>query len=141
MALKFYTSVEKGLKLEVWKFYGLTFIEVTGGKQVREDFCHPSSWIGLMKSDIAYSIKFICYSGPGVVVEVTWNMYSFIAIITLTNFCRICYFQPKPRVTSVIFLHFLKNIYFLQENRLRHSTNKTYSGSTSDCASNLCLLT
>ena len=41
MALKFYTSVEKGLKLEVWKFYGLTFIEVTGGKQVREDFLPP----------------------------------------------------------------------------------------------------
>ena len=141
MALKSYTSVEKGLKLNTWKFYGPTFIEVTGGKQVRGDFLAPPSWIGLMKSHIAYSIKFICYSGPDVAAEVTWNMYSFTAIITLSNFCRICYYQPKPRVTSVIFLHFLKNIYFLQENRLHHSANKTYSGSTSDCASNLCLLT
>ena len=36
MALKFYTSVAKGLKLKVRKFWGLTpaFVEVTGKKLV-----------------------------------------------------------------------------------------------------------
>ena len=36
MNLKFYSSVEKGLKLKVRKFYGQvpTFVEVTGGKLV-----------------------------------------------------------------------------------------------------------
>ena len=36
MALKFYTSVAKGFKLKVRKFYRLipTFVEVTGEKQV-----------------------------------------------------------------------------------------------------------
>ena len=36
MALKFYTSVTKGFKLKVRKFYRLipTFVEVTGEKQV-----------------------------------------------------------------------------------------------------------
>ena len=36
MALKFYIRVEKGLKLKVRKFSGLTptFVEVTGGKLV-----------------------------------------------------------------------------------------------------------
>ena len=36
MNLKFYTSVEKGLKLKVRKFYGQvpTFVEVTAGKLV-----------------------------------------------------------------------------------------------------------
>ena len=36
MALKFYTSVAKGLKLKVTRFWGLitTFVEVTGEKLV-----------------------------------------------------------------------------------------------------------
>ena len=36
MSLRFYTSVAKGLKLKVRKFWGLirTFVEVTGGKLV-----------------------------------------------------------------------------------------------------------
>ena len=39
MALKSYTSVKKGLKLKVRKLSGLipTFVEVTGGKLVREE--------------------------------------------------------------------------------------------------------
>ena len=52
--LKFYTSVAKGLKLKVKKFWGLnhTFVEVTGEKLVGGPFCPtppPSlpSWIGL----------------------------------------------------------------------------------------------
>ena len=50
--LKFYTSLSKGLKLKVRKFWGLipTFVEVTGEKLVGGSFC-PSppfpSWIGL----------------------------------------------------------------------------------------------
>ena len=40
MALKFYTIVEKGLKLKVRKFWGLnfTFVEVARGKLVEEAF-------------------------------------------------------------------------------------------------------
>ena len=44
MALKFYTSVTKGLKLKIRKFYGLirTFVEVTGEKLVGGLFAsHP----------------------------------------------------------------------------------------------------
>ena len=39
MALKFHTSVKKGLKLKVRQFVGLvpTFVEVTGEKMVGED--------------------------------------------------------------------------------------------------------
>ena len=50
--LKFYTSLSKGLKLKVRKFWGLipTFVEVTGENLVRGPFCHPPpplpSWIG-----------------------------------------------------------------------------------------------
>ena len=41
IALKFYTSVAKGLKLKVRKFWGLipTFVEVTGEKLVGGPFC------------------------------------------------------------------------------------------------------
>ena len=42
--------MEKELKLEVRKFWGLnsTFVEVTGEKLLGEAFLHtPSSWIGL----------------------------------------------------------------------------------------------
>ena len=42
--LKFYTSVAKGLKLKVRKFWGLipTFVEVTGERLVGGPFCpHP----------------------------------------------------------------------------------------------------
>ena len=41
--LKFYTSVLKGLKLNVRKFRGLnrTFVEVTGEKLVGRAFCPP----------------------------------------------------------------------------------------------------
>ena len=44
MALKFYTCVEKGLKLKVRKFGGLilTFVEVIGGKLVGRSFCLPA---------------------------------------------------------------------------------------------------
>ena len=42
--LKFYTSVAKGLKLKVWKFWGLIsmFVEVSGEKQVGGLFGPPS---------------------------------------------------------------------------------------------------
>ena len=41
--LKFYTGVAKGLKLKVRNFWGLnaTFVEVTGEKLVRGNFCPP----------------------------------------------------------------------------------------------------
>ena len=29
-----------------------------------------------MKSHIAYSVKFICYSGPEDAVEITWNIHA-----------------------------------------------------------------
>ena len=45
MALKFYTSVTKGLKLKVGTFKELipTFAEVTGGKTGRRAFLSPPS--------------------------------------------------------------------------------------------------
>ena len=55
MALKFYTSVAKGLKLKAKKFYGLapTLVEVTGEKLVQEAFLPlRPSWIGLRDSCI-----------------------------------------------------------------------------------------
>ena len=55
--LKFYTSVAKELKLKVRKFLGPipTFVEVTGGKLVggRDLFAPPSSWIGLILTELA----------------------------------------------------------------------------------------
>ena len=41
--LKFYTSLSKGLKIKIWKFWGLllTFVEVTGEKMVGGTFCPP----------------------------------------------------------------------------------------------------
>ena len=43
MALKFYTSLRKGLKLRVRKFWEPipTFVEVTGEKLVGGSFCPP----------------------------------------------------------------------------------------------------
>ena len=43
MALKFYTSVARGLELKVRKLWGLipTFVEVTGEKLVAGAFCLP----------------------------------------------------------------------------------------------------
>ena len=43
MALKFYTSVAKGLKLKFRKLWRLilTFVEVKGKKLVRGPFCSP----------------------------------------------------------------------------------------------------
>ena len=56
MALKFYTSVTKGLKLKVAKFCWLipTFVEVTGDKLVRGLFAAPPPpfWIGLRRFEI-----------------------------------------------------------------------------------------
>ena len=49
--LKFYTSVAKGLKLKVRKFWRLipTFVKVTGEKLVEGSSCPLSqSWIGLI---------------------------------------------------------------------------------------------
>ena len=43
IAFKFYTSVERGLKLKVRKFCGLIpkFVEITGEKLVERPFCSP----------------------------------------------------------------------------------------------------
>ena len=43
MALKFYTSVTKGLKLKDRKFWGLisTFVDITGEKLIGWSFCLP----------------------------------------------------------------------------------------------------
>ena len=55
--LKFYTSVKKGLKLKVRKFWGLihTFAKVTGEKLVGGPFC-PPSWMVLRYHDNLVSI-------------------------------------------------------------------------------------
>ena len=53
MALKFYTSVTKGLKLKVRKFRGLigTFVEVTEEKQVGGPFSPPRDFWSYRKMD------------------------------------------------------------------------------------------
>ena len=53
VALKFYTSVTKGLKLKVRKFRGLigTFVEVTEEKQVRGSFSPPRDFWSYRKMD------------------------------------------------------------------------------------------
>ena len=60
IALKFYTSVAKGLKLKIRTFWWLilTFEEITGKKPVGEPSCLPPSWIGLKFSakNIQYSV-------------------------------------------------------------------------------------
>ena len=65
MALKFYASVAKGLKLKVREFLGqiLTFVEVTGEKLVGGAFLpHPPSWIGLKGHKCKFKIDEITYS-------------------------------------------------------------------------------
>ena len=56
--LKVYTSLSKGLKLKVRKFWGLilAFAEVTGEKLVGRPFYPPPSWIGLTSN--AWAITF-----------------------------------------------------------------------------------
>ena len=81
MALKFYISMAKGLKLKLGKFYGLisAFVEVTGGKLVGGPFCPPilnrvkvskrncHSWVqGLFKKSefslASYKLLFVKFS-------------------------------------------------------------------------------
>ena len=63
--LKFYTSVVKGLKLKVKKFWGQipTFVEVTGEKLVGGGL----SWIGLKSCSVTFfsnEINFLNFSMP-----------------------------------------------------------------------------
>ena len=56
--LKFFTSVAKGLKIKVRRFWGQnsTFLENTGEKLVGGPFCLTSSWIGLITCFRSYSL-------------------------------------------------------------------------------------
>ena len=57
----FYTSVAKGLKPKVGKFWGLipTFVEVTEEKLVGEDLNPPLSWIRLRKPRVEILVSII----------------------------------------------------------------------------------
>ena len=66
MAFIFYTSVGKGLKLKVRKFWGLipTFVEVAGEKLRGGPFCPPSSpptiilfWVKMNSSKFTYTFS------------------------------------------------------------------------------------
>ena len=59
MALKFYTSVTKGLQIKVRKFWGLisTFVEVTMEKLVGVSFCTPPI-LNRVKGLLLKKIKF-----------------------------------------------------------------------------------
>ena len=67
MNLEFYTSVAKGLKLKVRKFYGLvlTFVEVTGEKLVGGPFCHlpPLSILNSVKTSWTFKQVQWMFSG------------------------------------------------------------------------------
>ena len=58
--LKFHTSVEKGLKVKVRKFWGLIsmFVEVSGEKQVGGLF-GPQSWIEIQCGDTKRWVHFM----------------------------------------------------------------------------------
>ena len=67
MNLKFYTSVEKRLKLKVTKFWRLvpTFLEVTGEKLVGGAFLPPPpSWIGLKAASTVNLIRTVFSRRP-----------------------------------------------------------------------------
>ena len=80
-----------------------------------------------MKSCIVYGIKFVCYSKPDDAVEVTW---SILGDHNVNQFLDNFVFFEKTMANFLIFLSFIKSIYFLQ-NKLRHPTNKTYFWSAS----------
>ena len=81
MALRFYTSVAKGLKLQVRKCWELIpkFVEVTGQKLVGGPFC-PPSWIGLRllhsqkENKNAWMLLYECFQAllQGNLAEILW---------------------------------------------------------------------
>ena len=92
--LKFYTSVAKGLKLNVRKFWELipTLVEVTGEKVVGGPFCHHPSWIGLRWEPSKEQNKFFQEIGILLMLETIWGLHlpykrdSFAAVFTPVNF-------------------------------------------------------
>ena len=81
-----------------------------------------------MKSHIAYGIKFICYSGTDDAGEVTGNI---VGDHNINQFLQNFGFFEKTMANFLHIFMFIKSIYFLQETRLRHSTNKTDPSSAS----------
>ena len=84
--LKFYTSVEKGLKLKFRKFWSLilTFVEVEGktGRGGWGAFCPPvPSWIGLIKQWY-FAYYFFLHSD---VMCLTWWGYNFFKMSLFLN--------------------------------------------------------
>ena len=75
MALKFYTSVAKGLKLEVWKFCGLlpTFVKVTGEKLVVGPFC------SLILKTVKGNLYFLTISKTFISTPLTLKVYTLVA--------------------------------------------------------------
>ena len=71
----------------------------------------------------------MCYSGPNDAAEVTWDIPGDHNVNQFSQ--NFVFFWRKPWLTSFIFLYLIKSIYFLQETRRRHLTNKMYSGSVS----------
>ena len=59
--LKFYTSLSKGLKLKVRKFWRLipTVVEVTGEKLVQGPFCAPMPILNRVKACVRYFSLFL----------------------------------------------------------------------------------
>ena len=112
--LKFYTSVAKGLKLKVRKFWGLipTFVEVTGEELVGRVFLAPPSWIGLIfllpvLSSIFCSRFFSLCKGLFFHRPFTKYLYitTFIDVLFSTYFSHVLLFQhgnieTNPRPTK-----------------------------------------
>ena len=77
MALTFYTSMAKGLKLKVRKFWGLipTFVEVTGGKVVGDLFAPPPLSLNLNRVKIqAIHMKLFMISDK--ISPVDWKFFT-----------------------------------------------------------------
>ena len=121
MALTSYTSMAKGLKQKVRKFWGLirTFVEVTVEKLVMmgEEGWLPLSWIGLKKRDkLGWGVGLKRGGGAG---NPLWTMYKCISrhiytsthIHTYSIVCRgfltpLLYEDPSRLLTSLFFNFF-----------------------------------
>ena len=85
MNVKFYASVAKGLKLKVWKFWGLisTIVEVTGEKLVGRPFWSPPPILNRVK-DIEKEIDSLPPQYEMIII--LWNFNCEVKEETMSTF-------------------------------------------------------
>ena len=92
---KFCTSVAKGLKLKVRKFWGPnpTLVEVTGEKLVGGPFCpRPSSWTGLRNNrfEESYDVKYFKEIKSRDVFRTQTSIYNGAFLWIYLTACYLC---------------------------------------------------